>query len=120
MIQTSNFAKYNHMSHEQRCRCVSVAIDAPWWYKGWECKELAPPTHLLDWWKRCGQTSKEQHRYKTIYYRQVLAKIDPKSIIRVYGEHTIMLCWEAKGKFCHRRIIGDWLGYKLGIEVNEL
>lgn len=119
-MHTSNFAKYNHMTAKQRGMCVSIALVAPSWYKGRKCRELAPPIHLLDWWRGCGKTIDDQRKYTDIYKRQVLAKVDQQTIARIYGEYAILLCWEAKGAFCHRRIVAEWLGHELGIEVQEL
>ena len=119
-MYTSNFAKYNHMTAEQRGCCVSIARVSPWWYKGIWCRELAPPIHLLKWWRESGKTVDDQRKYKDIYKRQVLAGADPQTIAKIYGEYAILLCWEAKGKFCHRRIVAGWIEQKLGIEVPEL
>jgi hypothetical protein len=30
-----------------------------------------------------------------------------------------MLCWEAPGEFCHRRLVAEWLEGELGIQVPE-
>jgi hypothetical protein len=30
-----------------------------------------------------------------------------------------LLCWEAPGKFCHRRLVAAWLEDALGIDVPE-
>jgi hypothetical protein len=30
------------------------------------------------------------------------------------------LCWEKKGKFCHRHLVAKWFKEKLGIEVKEI
>lgn len=62
----------------------------------------------------------DQHKYEEIYKRQVLTKVDPQTIARIYGEYAILLCWEAKEKFCHRRIVAEWLERELNIEVPEL
>jgi hypothetical protein len=45
---------------------------------------------------------------------------DPQKVFEDRGEDTILLCWEAPGKFCRRRLVAAWLEEKLGVQVPEL
>jgi hypothetical protein len=55
-----------------------------------------------------------------VYRAQVLDKLDPQQIIQgLGGDNFIMLCWEAPGEFCHRRIVAVWMEAATGIKIPE-
>jgi hypothetical protein len=56
------------------------------------------------------------------YLRQ-LSKLDPRRVELelVDGKpDVILLCWEAPGEYCHRRLAAHWLEKALRISVPEL
>ncbi len=68
-------------------------------------------------------------RYVELYQREVLAKLDPKKTFDALqklglGAEPVLLCWEKPpfegDNHCHRRLVADWFGEKLGINVPEL
>ena len=96
---------------------VSIARSEPPEYKGRRYIELAPPWDLIKQYKD-GTINEEQ--YKNFYENLVLNELDPEKVYRELREDAVLLCWEGKGKFCHRRIVADWFKKKLNIEVPEL
>lgn len=76
---------------------------------------LAPSYELLMGYKN-GQITPEE------YTRQYIAYLDSVGIdkvLEVLQDGDILLCWEAKGKFCHRHILAEWLK-SYGHTVTEL
>lgn len=54
------------------------------------------------------------------YRAEVLDKLDPRQVLQdLGGDNFIMLCWEAPGEFCHRRVVAAWFRKELGITVDE-
>jgi uncharacterized protein (DUF488 family) len=61
-------------------------------------------------------------------YRERLDRYSTDKILGVLAgiarrEHTpgvVMLCYEPVGKFCHRRVLAQWIGEKNGQRVPEL
>ena len=79
---------------------------------------LSPSSVLLHRYKDELIDDAEFERTFTKYLETLDAKI-------VYGSLTnadpvALLCYEGLGKFCHRRIVAQWLEQKLGIEVPEI
>jgi hypothetical protein len=57
------------------------------------------------------------------YDRKMLARLktlDPRALYAELGENAVLLCWEAPGVRCHRRMVAEWFEQALGIEVPEL
>jgi hypothetical protein len=60
--------------------------------------------------------------FNRTYLRQ-LRRLDPRRVVDdlLSGQpDAIMLCWEAPGENCHRRLAAQWLETELGIVVPEL
>jgi len=55
-----------------------------------------------------------------VEYQKILDNLDPQKIFADLEEGAILLCWEAPGKFCHRRLVAEWLEEHLGRPVPEL
>jgi hypothetical protein len=58
--------------------------------------------------------------YVAEFRRDVLAKLDPAKVSADLGPDAILLCWEAPGQECHRRLVAEWLEKNLNIKVPEL
>lgn len=75
-------------------------------------KRLAPSWALVR-----GKLSEQA--FESAFRSQVLDHLDPKQVVLELGESTVMLCYEAPGEFCHRRIVAAWFR-EHGYEVEEL
>lgn len=95
---------------------VSIAAKCPDFYKGREYKKLAPKYWFFQKYKKDG----DEEFYTKQYFNEVLNKLDPKIVYKELGEDAILLCWESSEKFCHRRIVGEWLSINLNIEIEEM
>lgn len=80
-------------------------------FKGRRYKPLAPPRELIK--------IEDETLFRKLYHEQVLSKLDPATVYRELGENAILLCWESPGKFCHRRVVAEWLEKALAIKVDE-
>lgn len=130
-ISTSNFAV--HGKYE---RALAISRTVPGWYKGDRYTKLAPSAELLGTYKR-GRIGDEE--YAEIYNREVLDALDAETVVGemewIYVDRLprwqqacseeiaktpiILLCWCAKGAFCHRRLVAGWLEREMDIEVKE-
>jgi hypothetical protein len=67
----------------------------------------------------------DQVTFNREYITQLRA-LDPRHVLSELGamvpaqSYVILLCWEAPGEYCHRRIAAGWLESELGILVPEL
>jgi hypothetical protein len=99
---------------------VSIARYSPWRgssaFKGKRYPALAPSVALLKAWK-----AKEipQAEYTQRFYQETLSPLDPGQVFLELGEEALLLCFEAPGEFCHRRLVADWLEEALGIKIPE-
>jgi len=95
---------------------VSIARWPPrWWGSRRRYIALAPSADLL---KR-SKAGLPWPSYVADYQKDVLAKLDPA---KIYAElaNAILLCWEAPGEDCHRRLVAEWLEKSLDIKVPEM
>jgi hypothetical protein len=106
-MHTSSFWRFYHRRDP---RLVSIALKTPAWFRGRRYPALAPRLDMLP------MEEKEYWRE----YQAILDKLDPRQVYDDLGEDAILLCWEAPGVFCHRRLVAEWLEEHLGIEVPEL
>ncbi len=108
-MKTSYFAKYKGSGG------VSIAIrPAPGFY-GKSYDKLFPKWGFLRRYKQDGNEEAYTHEY----HRQVLDLLDPKEVWDDLKDSTL-LCWEKSGRFCHRRIVAEWLEKELGVTVDEV
>jgi len=104
-MQTSNFAR-----NGKHPNAVAISQGVRY-FTGRRYKALAPPRELID--------IKDEALFRKLYHEQVLAHLDPATVYRELGEKAILLCWESPGKFCHRRVVAEWLEKALNIKVDE-
>ena len=76
---------------------------------------LAPSWQLVNLIKTTG----DETLYRQLYQEQVLSRLDPQQVYDDLGPDAVMLCWESPGKFCHRRLVAEWLENALSIQINE-
>lgn len=108
MIFTSNFKIAGHLP-----QAVAISLGVPRGWQGARCTVLAPPRPLIK--------IMDPETFMPLYRAQVLDRLDPYGIIRdLGGDNFVLLCWEAPGEFCHRRVVAAWLRKHTGILVEEL
>lgn len=104
---------FSHCSYGPKT--VAICRRVPDWYTGRRCMLLAPSYELL-WNYKNGWVTEDEYREEYLNY------LDSIGIDRALSElkdGDILLCWEGKGKFCHRHILASWL-MKHGHIVTEL
>lgn len=114
-MMTSYFARIRTLDIDED-RLVSIALKSPPGFRGRKYKALAPSWGLLQYYRN----SHDEEGYTIQYLEQILHPLNPQSVLQELGKNSILLCWEAPGKFCHRRIVANWFFDKLGIPVPEL
>jgi uncharacterized protein (DUF488 family) len=105
-LETSNFAKSSKDPN-----AVAISQGIPKWYTGRRYLALAPSWALVK--------VEDEALYRRLYHEQVLSKLDPLAVFDELGPDAVLLCWEAPGKFCHRRVVAEWFEEALGVTVNE-
>ncbi len=110
-MQTSYFAISSNLPN-----AVSIAAKPPDFYRGREYLPLAPTWQIYSEYKR----TKNVHEYTERYACDILATLDPEEVFEELGRYSLLLCWEAPDKFCHRRIVARWFEDNLNVSVPEL
>ena len=107
MIFTSNFKIAGHLP-----QAVAISLGVPRGWQGARCLSLAPPRPLIK--------IMDPETFIPLYRAQVLDRLDPYRIIRdLGGDDFVMLCWEAPGEFCHRRVVAAWIQKETGVVIEE-
>ncbi len=104
-MKTSYFAKYRGPNG------VSIALKTPPGFKGGFYPKLAPMPWILAEYKQTG----DEQAFREAYEREVLQHVDPFTVWEDLKE-KVLLCWEGPGKFCHRRLVAEWLENNLGCD----
>ena len=115
-VYTSYYARACKIVPDRRLVAISIGI--PDGFNGEILRELNPPENLLYDYKN-GKCTEEE--YTERYRLNVLDKLNPIDIYnKVKGK--VMLCYCGKDKFCHRKLVLEWLAQHLGEDVigNEL
>lgn len=103
-IWTGYFAKCG--SHP---RGLSIARMTPKWSKVQKADlRLAPRSDMLHM----------DHKGYMREYRKILANLKAERIVKEMDD-KILLCYEAKGKWCHRHVVSKWIYDETGIIVHE-
>jgi uncharacterized protein (DUF488 family) len=101
-------------------KVVSIARYPPWRgplaFKGWRYMALAPSKDLLNAWN---EKSISEAEYIWRYNAETLSGLDPAQVYQELGNNAILLCYEAPGEFCYRRLIAGWFEEHLGVSVPE-
>lgn len=107
-MKTSYFTKY------RKDDGVSIALKSPIGFDGPTYPDLFPKKSFLFKYKEDGN----EESYTKAYHEQVLSRLDPQRVYEDLKDYTL-LCWEGAGKFCHRRIVAEWLENELGVDIPE-
>ena len=92
-------------------------------FTGLSLPMLAPKKEFWQvWHNSLGKIPKEasDKYYTREYYRQVLSKLDPKEVMKMIPEGSILLCYEKPDEFCHRHLVAFWFELFLGISTSEV
>lgn len=113
IIFTSNYAR-----HGTDPNAVAISARPPEWYTGKQYLALAPSWDLLRQVKR-GEITDEQYAQR---YLELLEQrnLTPQQVLNDVGKGAILLCYEAPGDFCHRRVVAEWIQVHTNVEVPEL
>lgn len=101
-------------------KLVSISgLFPPWFKKKYpnmrSYDPLKPPKKLVFDYKD-GLIPEEEY---VRVYNEILSKLDPERVYNILKD-SILLCWETPDKFCHRKLVAEWIKEKLEIEVEEL
>lgn len=107
-VYTSYFARACKILPNRRI--ISISLSSPLGFEGGFYRPLNPSESLLRWYK-AGLITPEQ--YKEQYYFETLNRLDPEKVYMAVRGRA-MCCWETPDKFCHRKIVLDWLKDNLG------
>lgn len=110
-MQTSYFAISYSLPN-----AISIAAKSPDFFIGKEYLPLAPTWQIYSDY----QKTHNIHEYTERYIEEILFPLDPQQVFEELGKYSILLCWEAPDKFCHRRIVAKWFEDSLQIKVPEL
>lgn len=125
MIYTSYFAKMKAVkAADPSAVFVAVCGAVPkWWRTGGDARwviRLAPKWKWWSEWRRKfdGRLESEESTgwYAERYRETVLAGLDKDEVraelegMAAPGGNVYLLCYEAPGRFCHRRLLAEWLG----------
>lgn len=91
---------------------VPISRTVPAKYKKEERSLLEPPYWLVHEFKDADSIMSEEE-FEYHYREEVLDKLSPEEIYeKMKGK--VLVCYEGKSKFCHRRIVTKWLEETLG------
>lgn len=93
---------------------VSIARSAPKCFEGHTFRVLAPSPSLLSGYKD-GTILEDGYRVR--YGVETIDKLDKEAVLSALDDiskgngdkDVVLCCWEKKG-FCHRQLVGGWLG----------
>lgn len=94
---------------------ISIALRTAPWADCGEYRKLAPTHGMLDRYR----LTHDEESYTVEYYDKILSKLDPNEVYKCLKD-KVLLCWEGKGKFCHRHLVAKWLKDTIDVEVTEL
>lgn len=69
-----------------------------------------------------------KEKYRELYFAEILSALDARETLdKLQGlagaAEPILLCWEkaplTEKNWCHRRLVAEWLGDKLGVTIAE-
>ncbi len=110
-MRTSNF-----FNKGRDPNAVSISRITPPWFKGMRYEPLAPPLVLV----QCYMSGAINETYfSQAYKKRVLQTLNPVELVKDVGMDAILLGIAPPGKFCHRRLVANWLEETLGIKVPE-
>lgn len=119
LIFTSYYA--NHKSYKDFMR-VAISRTSP--SRSYDVKwlMLAPRIKLLNMYKK-GELSEETYTQEYLSQLQKLydsGKLSKLVDLLLEEPKVVLLCYESKGKFCHRHILASFLNEHYDLNIQEL
>lgn len=74
-------------------------------------RDLAPPMDVFMAYKH---KDIDEIIFTELYYDRVLSKQNPEKIYEML-KGKVLCCWETPDKFCHRKIVVEWLNIVKGL-----
>lgn len=124
-MKTSYFANYKNIDQNKYIG-VSIALYTPKTFR-YHCLHFAPSKSTLEKYKN-GEINQAQYtkeylqKLNYLYNHGLMAyplKLI-KSIENQENKEAVLLCYEAKDKFCHRHILVNFLKEKFNIIISEI
>lgn len=114
-IYTSYFANLRNIPNS--IEPIAISLYTPSFYKGKRALDLAPSKDILDDYKG-GKITEEE--YRTRYLNLLIERAESLGDWCDYfkDKEVVLVCYEGKDKFCHRRILAELL-VDIGFEVIE-
>lgn len=94
---------------------VSISTSVPKWFpvRMLRMKELIPPWEIVEGIHN-GEITEEEY---TRVYKEQLSKVDRELILKELdaistindNKDVVLCCYEAPNKFCHRKLVAEWL-----------
>lgn len=119
MLETSYFKRY------RGAYGISVALKSPPHFTGRMFPKLAPHWGMIQRLRAPrvvapGQRTPEEV-YTAEYHKIILSRLNPEEVYdKLSKMGKVLLCYEAPGEFCHRRIIAEWFESSIpGVIVPE-
>jgi len=115
MIYTSNYAR---KGADENAFGISIAV--PNWFDGRRLSQLAPTWELV-----CGiqQGDIDNDTYRRKYIELLESrrsnKLNLDYLLSSLPSPSYLLCYEAPGEFCHRRVFAEWVEEKCGLVIPE-
>ena len=119
-VFTSCF-KFAKSLDESKYFVVSISRYSPRGFKGYKCKEFAPPAYLLRWFKN----GLSRYHYSVRYRHVVLESINVHKVfenlaVQAGGRDIVLCCFEPTYEFCHRRLLAQYVQEVWGYSIKEL
>lgn len=119
-IFTSSFNKSKGLD-PSKYLVVSISRFPPKWFQGVRCFEFAPSMQLLNDF----HDGMAQCLYAYRYRYEVLERGDVHKVFEWLaglskGRDIVLCCFEPAGRFCHRRLLADYVKEVWGYSINEL
>lgn len=116
MISTSYMANYRKFGNQIP---ICIMRWKPKYFDGIYFPLLAPLSDLLSDCKS-NKISFDIFREKMIHQLELLEPKDILNQLEQFGSDIVLLCTCKVYKYCHRKIVADWLSRELNIEIKEL
>ena len=99
-------------------RMIGISLFPPEWFKGISMKQVAPTRALF------AAKDLSDEEYEKRFYREVLSRVDVWGFYQMLerfsgGKDVALCCFEKDRKYCHRKLVAEWIEKGLGVEVPE-
>lgn len=114
-VYTSYYSNWKNLRQTGLYVPVRISASKPTWFE--DCDSIPkvfPSWELINGYKS-GQITEDEYSRE---YALQLGSLNKQAILarlleissRHDNKDIVLLCWEGKGKFCHRYQLGEWLG----------